>query len=101
MSSAAKWNETIAEFGMPLIPNPRFPISFPSTWGPPPVPKGAGAPPEFKTTCNGKPAWWGGKFPCFGSFEMEVEFEHPGVHGGEPFTIEVEAKCKGFWSGAS
>jgi hypothetical protein len=34
-------------------------------------------------------------------FEVEVEYEHPGGHGRKPFTIEVEAKCKGFWSGAS
>lgn len=94
-----KWNETLAETGMSLIPSLELPIGLPS-WGPTPPPPSTGEFPKPTFTCNDKPAWWGGRFPCLGSFEMELEFEHPGIKGGDPFTIEIESKCKGFWSGA-
>eukprot|EP00884_Botryococcus_braunii_P019603 jgi/Botrbrau1/6326/Bobra.0339s0033.2 len=95
-----KWNETLAETGLSLLPSLDLPVGFPSLVPPPPPPpQGAGEPPKPTITCNEKPAWWHGAFPCIGKFEMEVEFEHQGIKGGDPFTVEIEAKCQGFWSG--
>jgi hypothetical protein len=52
--------------------------------------------PSCKVLCNGKPAWFKGKLPCFGKLTVACK---PGIDAPKFAPKFFAASCKGFWTG--